>query len=441
MACIHPLSFLIHLSKSSPRLTSHHPFILPVLLSLFFFPLTACGNSLLGTNRSAPPPDHTCQASSTSPTNIDHTYLSTLSMQNEMTGWGQNYTQKGGVPSGVPTAEQTILHTADGGCHWKIVKSWKYSMEPSPDFSPFFPSPSMAIIYVNGDLFLTHDAGTSWSSITLPVVTQQKAIPGPIFFLNDHLGWMAVSGIAAGTFQENDLLHTTDGGRSWSRLHATLPAPLLARTRSPGYITSLSFLNETTGWATGMSTSRENSWIYLTRDGGTTWQEQHLPSPQGYSSTRLLDLGQPHFFSARDGVLPAASTHFDPTGVCAFITHDSGHSWHSQPFFALKHYSDEVVDPHLLIDVSVPLPSFTSPTTGWVGTISIYRTTDGGRSWHHFDHPLPLHYGDPGLEFITDRVAFALVHTGQAINFQYPTELYRTTDGGKTWTTLRYSIS
>jgi hypothetical protein len=98
MACIHPLSFLIPLSKSSPRLTSHHPFILPVLLSLFFFPLTACGNSLLGTNRSAPPPDHTCQASSTSPTNIDHTYLSTLSMQNEMTGWGQNYTQKGGVP-------------------------------------------------------------------------------------------------------------------------------------------------------------------------------------------------------------------------------------------------------------------------------------------------------------------------------------------------------
>ena len=411
------------------------------LLSLLLFPLMACGSGPSDAFRSAPPSDPACRASATSPNNIDHRYLSSIAMQSETTGWGQNYTQKGGVPSGVPTAEQTILHTTDGGCHWKIVKSWKYSMEPSPDFSPFFLSPSLAIIYVNGDLFLTTDAGISWSSITLPVVTQQKAIPGPIFFLNDHLGWMSVSGISEGTFQDNDLLRSTDGGQSWSRLHATLPAPLLPRTRSPGYITSLSFLNETTGWVTGSSYSRENSWIYMTNDGGNTWQEQQLPSPQGYSATRRLDLGQPHFFSARDGVLPAASTHFDPTGVCAFITHDGGESWQSQPFFALQNYSDEVVDPHLLIDVSVPLPSFTSLTTGWVGNISIYRTTDGGRSWQHFDHQLPIRYSDPGLQFIADRVAFALAYTGEPINFQAPSELYRTTDGGKSWTTLRYTIS
>ena len=411
------------------------------LLSLLLFPLMACGSGPSDAFRSAPPSDPACRASATSPNNIDHRYLSSIAMQSETTGWGQNYTQKGGVPSGVPTAEQTILHTTDGGCHWKIVKSWKYAMEPSPDFSPFFLSPSLAIIYVNGDLFLTTDAGISWSSITLPVVTQQKAIPGPIFFLNDHLGWMSLSGISGGTFQDNDLLRSTDGGQSWSRLHATLPAPLLPRTRSPGYITSLSFLNETTGWVTGSSYSRENSWIYMTNDGGNTWQEQQLPSPQGYSATRLLDLGQPHFFSARDGVLPAASTHFDPTGVCAFITHDGGESWQSQPFFALQNYSDEVVDPHLLIDVSVPLPSFTSLTTGWVGTISIYRTTDGGRSWQHFDHQLPIRYSDPGLQFIADRVAFALAFTGEPINFQAPSELYRTMDGGKSWTTLRYTIS
>jgi len=411
------------------------------LLSLLLFPLMACGSGPSDAFRSAPPSDPACRASATSPNNIDHRYLSSIAMQSETTGWGQNYTQKGGVPSGVPTAEQTILHTTDGGCHWKIVKSWKYAMEPSPDFSPFFLSPSLAIIYVNGDLFLTTDAGISWSSITLPVVTQQKAIPGPIFFLNDHLGWMSLSGISGGTFQDNDLLRSTDGGQSWSRLHATLPAPLLPRTRSPGYITSLSFLNETTGWVTGSSYSRENSWIYMTNDGGNTWQEQQLPSPQGYSATRRLDLGQPHFFSARDGVLPAASTHFDPTGVCAFITHDGGESWQSQPFFALQNYSDEVVDPHLLIDVSVPLPSFTSLTTGWVGNISIYRTTDGGRSWQHFDHQLPIRYSDPGLQFIADRVAFALAYTGEPINFQAPSELYRTTDGGKSWTTLRYTIS
>jgi photosystem II stability/assembly factor-like uncharacterized protein len=431
MARIHPLSPFIMPVTSALSPVSYYRILLFLLFSLLLFPLTACGSGMSATTRSAPPPDPSCRDAATSPTNLDHRYLSGISMQNETNGWGQNYIQKGGLPSGVPTAEQTIVHTTDGGCHWKIVKSWKYAMEPSPDFSPFFLSPTKAIIYVNGDLFLTNDAGTSWSAITLPGGIQSQAIPGPIFFLNDRLGWMA----------DTDLLRSTDGGRSWSRLHATLPAPLLPRTHFPGHITSLSFFNETTGWVTGMSNSRENSWIYLTRDGGTTWQEQHLPSPQGYSATQLLDLGQPHFFSARDGVLPAASTHFDPTGVCAFVTHDGGQSWQSQPFFALKHYSDEVVDPHLLIDVSVPLPSFTSLTTGWVGTISIYRTSDGGHTWHHFDHPLPLYYEDPGLEFITDRVAFALAYTGEPINFQYPSELYRTTNGGKTWTTLRYTIT
>ena len=118
-----------------------------------------------------------------------------------------------------------------------------------------------------------------------------------------------------------------------------------------------------------------------------------------------------------------------------------GESWQSQPFFALQNYSDQVVDPHLPVYVNVPIPSFTSLTAGWLGNTYVYRTTDSGRSWQHFDHQLPIRYSDPGLQFITDRVAFALAYTGEPLNFQAHSELYRTTDGGKSWTTLRYTIS
>ncbi len=367
-------------------------------------------------------------------------------MQNETTGWGRNYTQKGGVPSGVPTAEQTVLHTTDGGCHWKIVKSWKYSMEPSPDFFPFFLSPTMAVIYVNGALFLTNNGGASWSSPTLPVATRVNVVPKQIFFLNEHLGWMSAAFTQEGDLQSSDLLRSTDGGKSWTRLQSALPTALA----DPSRITSLSFLNETAGWITGSSydsAAREHSWIFMTRDGGKSWQEQRLPYPQGYASSQLLILGPPRFFSARDGILPASTRLIPPVGISTFITHDGGQSWHGQPFFPINNVA---FNPE--VSGGPQIPTFTDLFTGWSSfltgegndtpaSLSPLRTTDGGRSWKPFNQHLPVRPSDPGFQFITDRVIFALIYTDNPVNFQAPSELYRTTDGGKTWTTLRYTIS
>ena len=413
-----------------------------LLFSLVLLPFTACGALV---SRATPPSDPACGESATSPNNVDQRYLSSITMQNETTGWGQNYTQKGGVPSGVPTAEQTLLHTTDGGCHWQIVKSWKYSMEPSPDFYPFFLSASLALVYVNGVFFLTRDAGASWSSVTLPVAAGQKAFPGQIFFLTSHLGWMTAAFSHEGVLQFSDLLRSTDGGMSWTRLHIALPMSLTNQSR----ITSLSMRSETSGWITGSShdsDGREHSWIFLTHDGGRSWHEQRLPSPQGYASSRLLVLGQPRFFSARDGVLPASTTLTPPVGISIFITHDGGESWQSQPFFPIN---DVAFNPE--VSGGPRIPTFTDLSTGWssvltgagndtADSLSLLRTTDRGRSWQPFNQQLPVRPSDPGFQFITDRVAFALAYTGDPINFQSPSELYRTTNGGKTWTTLRYTI-
>ena len=98
------------------------------------------------------------------------------------------------------------------------------------------------------------------------------------------------------------------------------------------------------------------------------------------------------------------------------------------------------------------IPTFTDLFTGWSSfltgegndtpaSLSPLRTTDGGRSWKPFNQHLPVRPSDPGFQFITDRVIFALIYTDNPVNFQAPSELYRTTDGGKTWTTLRYTIS
>ncbi|HEV2653961.1 MAG TPA: hypothetical protein VGT82_03350, partial [Ktedonobacteraceae bacterium] len=215
------------------------------LLTLLLFPLSACDAFI-----SAPPSDPACRASTTSPNNIDHRYLSRIEMQSEMVGWGENYTQTDSTQKGgVPTAERTILHTTDGGCHWTLVKSWKFSMEPSPDFFTFFLSTTQAMVSVNGKIVFTSDGGRSWSSPTLPVGAQQKVLPQHIFFLNEHLGWMLAAFSHEGVLRFSDLLRSTDGARTWTRLHTSFPITL----DEGNHITSLSFLNEFTGWITGTS--------------------------------------------------------------------------------------------------------------------------------------------------------------------------------------------
>ena len=146
-------------------------------------------------------------------------------------------------------------------------------------------------------------------------------------------------------------------------------------------------------------------------------------------------------------MLPASTSLQPPVGISVFLTHDSGQSWQAQPFFALK---DGALNPEL--SGGPQMPTFTSPFTGWssiltgegkdtAASLSLFRTTNAGQAFQPFNQSLPVRPSDPGFQFITDRVIFALAFTGEAVNFQAPSELYRTTDGGKSWTTLRYTIS
>ena len=50
----------------------------------------------------------------------------------------------------------------------------------------------------------------------------------------------------------------------------------------------LSFVNETTGWATGFTAADNFAWLYITHDGGVTWQHQAIPLPANASQVSTI---------------------------------------------------------------------------------------------------------------------------------------------------------
>ena len=152
---------------------------------------------------------------------------------------------------------------------------------------------------------------------------------------------MANLGFGSGPGEDIVIFRTTDGGATW-----TIASSTNSRGESmPGALpyagkkTGLSFLDASTGWITVDDGPSHIPWLYVSHDGGRTWQQQSLQLPPNQAPTRL-GLAPPTFFNATDGVLPVYSVfiggcHPDNVdneqcwGSDIYVTHDGGRTWHS----------------------------------------------------------------------------------------------------------------
>jgi photosystem II stability/assembly factor-like uncharacterized protein len=157
------------------------------------------------------------------------------------------------------------------------------------------------------------------------------------------------------------------------------------------------FVDETAGWTIGGPTGSE---LYVTRDGGQSWQPQALARVGGGYVTYKL----PHFTSAQEGAIALAVTDQNGSRVELFSTTDGGKGWQLAERIDLpQHLALGVLPPLDLLDAgswvvadtpqmaalpeSVTELEFVTPQTGWAQSQSqLWRTLDGGRTWV----PLPL---------------------------------------------------
>lgn len=337
---------------------------------------------------------------------------------------GKTWTLRGSIPTpgaaldfvnsvdGYAWSASTLWSTQNGGRNWSEING-------SGLTNVTFLTPATGMAIVRGDVAETRDGGTAW-----PIVLH---IPGQTFesvsMVNSHVAFAS-----AMSSSKASLYRTTDGGARWAKIasgvhsgpwaapfaaylkddyHNALPFnPSLLSFNQGGQVT---FTSVNDGWVQLFDGGALSTLILHTTDGGLKWS--YAWGNTGCASGCNSDGG---------GLYPAAYQgannvwRYDYNRID--VSTNGGVSWtRSQPLpvFATELNYDAIET------------SFASPTVGWTSNqAGIFKTTDGGRSWHR---QWPI-----GPQQVA-QAAFAGDGQGWLTTQSASGNLWVTTNGGLAW--------
>ncbi len=354
--------------------------------------------------------------------------LTSIDMMNATEGWATAYSNP--VVSGEPTQ---ILHTTDGGVHWKNVtpRAPAASAQSSAALSPlsdgaaprtedFLTGSAAWVLQLPNHFFKTTDGGATWQAETAPGDSMRQ-----FTFLDEQHGWVITEANGTvGTFR------TTDGGAHWTRVQSSANAfPL--QTRFWG----VRFLNLTTGWAAFINNAAEaTAAVYKTTNSGATWHLQQIAMPAGVIPPVFLNA--PTFFNDQDGMMEVmfgginGLLHQQIANMPAsggapealYVTRDGGATWQGP-----------------IILQGLEFLHFIDVQHGWAlhsNGSGLLTTSDGGRHWATVPTSANFNQID-FLDFVSSQDGWAFKYDDSSGGYF----LLKTTDGGQTWTQLNVSIS
>lgn len=259
-------------------------------------------------------------------------------------GWALR-AQTVGSPEAV-TPETTVLRTTDGGASWTVVTSVPFALtiiDFVDDIHGWAGGGGPGVLLVTGDggvtwskeagagdgvrmlnfvsskvgwmqglghkLALTTDAGRTWTDVAVPC-------PGHNFsqvasFADQSFGLLACLSDGGAGFQGKRLYSTADAGRTWTEIVNALG--------SAEYLYELFVLDRTRAWYTTGGPAGAN--LYITNDGGASWQSVPLPGGRGYFGL----LRSVRFVDPMHGWVVAARSAYPPGTILA--TEDGGATW------------------------------------------------------------------------------------------------------------------
>ena len=317
-----------------------------------------------------------------------------------------------------------ILRTVDGG------KTWLNATPPgltgigySTNLSILDVETVWALIpnadFFTGTLYRTTNGGVTWTSFEVPFGG------GSLQFLDASSGRvLADRGAAAGS-QSVEMFQSSDGGATWLSVYNNDPTRPDSSNSLPfgGNKNGMTFIDANTGWVTGSRPMGGDVYLFVTHDGGISWEQQTIPLPTAYQAYQFNP--QPPLFFSNDGILSLRIYRTNSVDFTFYTSHTGGASWTGDPTNA-----NQVIKPGNF--------AFADALHGWSwdGGPQIYFTTDGTHSWKELSPNLDLSGQLSQLVFVPGSV-------GQFIGWALTSEdnnghaqLYKTIDNGGTWTLL-----
>lgn len=280
--------------------------------------------------------------------------------------------------------------TNDGGQEWQVI--------PAAAVGDAFECATMIdrkrgwAVNHQGQVFMTESAGIGWTKIS-----EIKDFTGAhqIEFVNERDGWIR---------EFLSIWRTRDGGVTWRETLSTVTPGVLGQPTSMFLISADILVSSASGGQ-----------VYLTKDGGETWNIQTPLAGDNIDFTDVWFIDQKHGWLAGYQILVAGES----LRPLLFETTDGGESWKELSLIAdIQPSSVCFVGDEGWLTGSRRIVKGESVTL--VGVL--LRTSDGGKQWS------PVQFGPGQPSF--GRVRFNDKEHGWLDGGD---SLYRTEDAGKTW--------